>query len=288
MKISIAVGALTFYPLAVALRMAQAGDADGVEILMSNALLRRGPDSVQELAHVTGIPILSIHAPLRWVRNDLQRQISDARDTIAFAAELPGSPSVVLHHPAPEDADGAALQYWLASVDEARRPHTRSGLRVAVENRPDNHDGSSRSPLDDPAALRSVVGEWGLDVTFDIAHAASRNVGIVKGLDAVMPRLINVHLSDARPGRSRSGGLLNGLLRDHHLPGDGELPLAAVFDLLDRRGYHGLLTIEPSPYSLRAWLPPHAQRRMNAAVVHTRELVAAASARVRQSRPSLG
>jgi sugar phosphate isomerase/epimerase len=97
-----------------------------------------------------------------------------------------------------------------------------------------------------------------------------------------------VHLSDARPGRTRSGGLLNGLLRDHHLPGDGELPLAAVFDLLERRSYHGLLTIEPSPYSLRAWLPPHAQRRMTAAVASTRELMAAASARVRQSRPSLG
>ena len=288
MKISIAVGALTFYPLATALRMARASRADGVELLLSNALLRRGPDAVQELAHSIGIPILSIHAPLRWMRNDLRRQVADARDTIAFAAALPGTPSVVLHHPAPEDADGAALQFWLASVDEERRPHMRTGLRVSVENRPENHDGSARSPLDEPMALRSIVSEWGLDVTFDIAHAASRNVGIVKGLDAVFPRLINVHVSDARPDRARRGGLLNGLLRDHHLPGDGELPLTAVFDVLDRRGYQGLVTIEPSPYSLRAWLPPHAQRRMTAAVASTHELVTSASGRVRQSRPSLG
>lgn len=288
MKISIALGALTFYPLRAGLRVAGASGADGVELLLDNALLRRGPDRTSTLADAAGLPILSIHAPLRWLRNDLARQVSDAEATIRFAGNLPGPPYVVLHHPGAEHTADGGLQRWLAAIDAARRPFLAAGLRVSIENRPENHDGAAPSPLDDPLTLRSVAAEWGLDITFDIAHAASRNVGVVKALDALLPRVINVHLSDAKPDRAFSGGLLNGLLRDHHLPGAGELPLASVFDLLERRGYRELLTVELSPYSLRAWLPPSARRRMSTSVADTRQLVATASARTHRSRPSVG
>lgn len=288
MQISIAVGALTFYPLRTGLRLAHASGADGVELLLSNALLRAGPERARASASMTGIPILSVHAPLRWLRNDLQQQIEDAETTIAFAARLPGPPCVVLHHPGAEHGDADGLQRWLAAVASARQPFVGAGLSVSIENRPENHDGAAAIALDNPLMLRSVAAEWDLDVTFDIAHAASRNIGVVKALDALLPRVVNIHLSDARPERAYNGGLLNGLLRDHHLPGDGDLALAAVFDLLERRGYQGPLTIELSPLSLRAWFPPSARQRLVTSVHDTRQLMTAAAARTRRSRPSVG
>jgi sugar phosphate isomerase/epimerase len=288
MKISVALGALTFYPLRAGLRVAGASGADGVELLLDNALLRRGPERTSALADAAGLPVLSVHAPLRWMRNDLARQVADAETVIRFAGGLPGPPHVILHHPGAEHTSDGGLQRWLAAVDAARRPFAADGLRVSIENRPENHDGAAPSPLDDPLTLRSVAAEWGLDITFDIAHAASRNVGVIKALDALLPRVVNIHLSDALPERAYSGGLLNGLLRDHHLPGVGELPLPAVFDLLERRGYRELLTIELSPLSLHAWYPPSARRRVAASVSETRQLMAMASARVRRSRPSVG
>jgi sugar phosphate isomerase/epimerase len=76
----------------------------------------------------------------------------------------------------------------------------------------------------------------------------------VGAIDSVAPRLANVHISDAREKRYR-GGILNGLFRDHLAPGAGDVDLSAIADRLHHHGYTGLVTLELSPVSLRAYWP---------------------------------
>jgi sugar phosphate isomerase/epimerase len=270
MRISVAVGALPGYPLKTTLAMASEARADGVELLPSAGLSRRDPAPVQRAADDAGVRVLSVHAVLRFRAIDLATKTEDDTASIRFAAGLRDCEVVVLHPPLTGPRPSSDLNRWLNAIVAERDAH-RPELRLAIENRAENHDGIEPQLLDDLAVMRSIAGEWGIDVTLDLAHAASRGTHISDALDIAFPKLANLHLSDARPGTAR-GGIRNGLYRDHLLPGDGYLPIDSVLQRLTSTGYDGLVTIELSPVSLHAWWPPAARNRMRDAVETVRSL----------------
>jgi sugar phosphate isomerase/epimerase len=219
----------------------------------------------------SGVPVLSVHAALRYRPVSLRQKIEDDRASIRFAGAINGSNVLVLHPPLTGPTLSADLNHWLAAVTD-ERGRVNPALRLAIENRGENWDGVGPQLFDDLHRMRSVASEWGLDITFDLAHAASFDIDLLEAVDAVAPRLANVHLSDALDRRLR-GGIRNGLLRDHRIPGTGRLPIGAVIERLREHGYRGPLTIELSPMSLRAWWPASAGRALRQAVVAVSDAV---------------
>jgi sugar phosphate isomerase/epimerase len=65
MRISVAAGAFSWYPLNRALRLVSTAGADGVELMASRRLLRAGVDCVDQIATDAGVAVLSVHSLLR-------------------------------------------------------------------------------------------------------------------------------------------------------------------------------------------------------------------------------
>jgi sugar phosphate isomerase/epimerase len=169
------------------------------------------------------------------------------------------------------------LNYWLNEISLSRVHSANPQLALSIENRGENHDGTESHYLDHLLRLRRLVGEWELSITLDVAHAASLGLDVCDSIEDVLPRLANVHLSDALD-RSRRGGILNGLFRDHQLPGHGYLPIDDALATLTRAGYAGLLTLELSPASLHSYWPRKAKKLLKSAVEDVRARLSAAAA----------
>lgn len=277
MQLSIAVGALTFYPLDTTLAIARDAGVDRVEVLLSRRMLSDGGQAVAARANRAGLSIATVHAILALRRESLDQKIASDVASIRAAAAIDGCRSIVLHTPLSEAGQAAPVQRWLDAVVETRE-RTRPNLDLALENRAENWDATPAQWLDDLARLSAVASEWGARVCLDLAHAASFDLDVADAIVTATPNLVNVHLSDVRPRRFR-GGLLNGLFRDHALPGDGVLAIDAALETLAYVGYTGPLTLELSPVSLRAWLPGAPRRRLRAAVSNLREQIEALPAR---------
>lgn len=264
MLVSVAIGALPGYPIQSAMALVRNAGADGVEVMLSPRSAQTSGARVALVSEQVGIPVLSVHAALRLRHVGLTVKTQDDLASLRFAGGVPTCRVLVLHPPLTGPRPSADLERWLDAVVNERE-RTSPSLRLALENRAENHDGTPPQFLDDLERLRTIAGEWGVDVTLDLAHAASFGVDLVEAVQVVLPRLANVHLSDAFE-RSLRGGLRNGLFRDHRVPGTGILPLAAVLDRLSGNEYKGLVTLELSPVSLRAWWPGRAARLLRTAV----------------------
>jgi sugar phosphate isomerase/epimerase len=233
--------------------------------MLTSSTLRRGATYYADLATNLEIPVRSVHAPLRWRSTTVQQEIDDARRSIAFAAEIPTCDAVVVHLPHSHEQDRGRLRTWLEALRDIWEAEGRNDLQFSLENRPDNHDGTPPQPLDDIDLLRRVASEWDFGITFDVAHAVSMGLDPIVSLRRNLAHVTNIHISDAA-NRSFKGGLLNGLFRDHQLPGRGMLPITEIINMLARERYQGLVTIELNPLTLASWCPPLALRRMRHAV----------------------
>lgn len=265
MIVSVACGALPAYPAHVSFRLARRAGAQGVELMLTASVLRRGGNHYASIATDLGIPIRSVHAPLRWRNASLQQEIDDAHRSIAFASEIPTCDAVVIHLPLADEHDQTRLRTWLEALHDVWEADGREDLQFSLENRPENNDGMPAQPLDDIDLLRRVASEWDFGITFDIAHAVSMGLDPIVSLRRNLAQVTNIHLSGAAH-RSFRGGLLNGLFRDHQLPGKGVFPITEIINMLARERYRGLVTIELNPLTLAAWCPPLTLRRLRTSV----------------------
>ena len=265
MIVSVASGALPAYPASVSFRLAKRAGASAVELMLTAGALRRGGRHYDSLATELGIDVRSVHTPLRWRKTSIQQEIDDARRSIAFASEIPSCQVVVVHIPLEHDQDENKLRTWLEALHGVWKSEGREDLHFALENRPENNDGLPPQPLDDIDLLRRVASEWDFGITFDVAHAVSMGLDPIVSLRRNLGHVTNIHISDAAD-RNFRGGLLNGLFRDHQLPGRGILPMTEIVSMLAREQYQGLVTIELNPLTLAAWCPPLTLRRLRKAV----------------------
>lgn len=269
MLLSVAAGALPLYPLRTTLHLARRAGADGVELMLGRRLLHRTAEEIQHVAGEAGTCILSAHAFLSFREKSIRQKIERDTASIRLAGALPSCESIVLHPPLTGPRVSSDFNRWLNAISEERE-RVRPSLTLALENRVENFDGVEPQWVDDLTRLRSLAGEWGMHICLDIAHAASFEIDVRDAIEAVLPRLANVHLSDTHDRRFRNG-VMNGLFRDHAVPGTGRLPIENVIHLLDRRGYRGPLTIELNPLSLQAYLPGAPCRILRSTVSDLRE-----------------
>lgn len=269
MQLSIAVGAMTFYPLDTTLAIARDAGARYVELLLTRRMCANGGGRLEERARAAGVTVITAHAVLAFRPQPLAAKIASDVASIETAAKIESCGAIVLHPPSTENGTASDVVRWLDAIAEARE-RARPILDLAIENPALNWDGLPTQWLESVETLSAVAGEWHIRVCLDLAHAASFGLHLVRTIDSLAPRLANVHLSDANQRRFR-GGLLNGLFRDHALPGSGTLPLDDALAALIARDYRGPLTLEFSPASLQAWLPGAPRRRLSTAVGDVRQ-----------------
>lgn len=226
-------------------------EVDGLELMLTPGLLKRGLAAVQSLEDAYSMPVRSVHTLMRLRQSSPERAAEDIIASARFAGELDHCSVLVVHAPDTRGLHTAEARAWIGAIELVREISEDARFRVAIENTGRQAAGAASSFLDHPERLRWLAAEWGLGITFDTAHAASREWDIVATAARLRAHLENIHLSDYGHRTYRSG-LANALLRDHQLPGSGTLPLDSLIQSLAGSAYEGLVTLELSPIALGA------------------------------------
>jgi sugar phosphate isomerase/epimerase len=261
MEFIFSTGALPGYPITRCFEVARAAGADGVELLLTPRLRDLDPDWVRALEHEHRVAVRSVHTILRLRATSPERVRDDILASARLASALPRCATLVVHTPEVHSLHEPAAQEWFRAIGSAVETAASSHFRVAIENSGKMTRSAPTWALDHPHRLRWLAQEWDLSLTFDTAHAASRGWDVAEAVELLLPRVENVHLSDTSPGSFRFG-MLNALLRDHQLPGRGELPLGTLLAHLRQLEYGGLVTLELSPTAIRAWWRPAVVRTL--------------------------
>ena len=239
MRLSFSTGTFYLRSLDYSLRLARDLGFDGVELAMGPEALYLGAAPLLRAIDSAGLPVLSVHPPFlrmpgwpRWSTHRLPRVMRLARE---LGAELG-----VTHTMLFRDPDSPRNAHFSQAIRLGRQA---GGGQVAltIEN---NQRNRRKRPtyLDHLDRMVNYARTRDCGVTFDTCHAGANREDILLDYDLVRPLLRNVHLSDVvwRKGKPRT----------HVIPGDGELPLRALVELLARDGYDGLVTLELHPREL--------------------------------------
>jgi sugar phosphate isomerase/epimerase len=274
-RISLSTGSLMGYPLDRILAMAAGLGLDGVEVMLTDALLAAGPAPLLGLSERAALPILSVHFPIFGRRDEADRHAAYER-TAAFAAALPSCEAVVVHTSLAPTLHAADGQAYLQALRRAQGTLRGTRVRLAVENRGVPSPPPRKLHLDDLTHLRHFVEEWDLALTYDVGHAADWGLDILQALETLGPRVRNIHLSDSRsPSWFNSSAPLHSHLRDHQPLGHGCLPLEALLRRLVAQPYDGLVTLELSPIALHLPWPWRMRERLAESVQRCRAALAA-------------
>lgn len=251
MHVTFSTGSLSGYPLGTIFGIARSVGADGVELMLTPRLLRRNPETVVQIERESGMPVRSVHSVMRLSEVPAAEAARDIIQSARFAAHFSGCRALVVHTPRSHSLHTSDTRQWLQGLEAALRITEESPITIAVENSGRMSGRDVPSFFDHPDRLRWLAQEWGVGITFDTSHAASRQWDLPSSLEKLLPHVVNVHLSDYG-ARSYRLALANAFLRDHQLPGRGTLPLAELMRGLTVRGYSGLVTLELSPLALGA------------------------------------
>lgn len=271
MDILLSTGSLAPRSLTIAAKIARDAGADGLELLLNNALLASGPEQAARAATAHAMPIRSVHPPIRLIGAEHYVH-EDMIAAAAFARGLADCRTLVMHA-----IGGAGLhtergRAFLDTVTTVGETLGQSGVRLSIENRGTVQPKPKLDFLDKLPNLYRVCEEWDLGIVLDTSHAASYGLNIVAALDVVGGSLTNIHLSDRRAeSPAWISSVWNSLAREHQLPGTGALPLGAFLRKLRSRQYRGAVTLELSPLALASWSTAHATERLRAAVAFVRE-----------------
>jgi sugar phosphate isomerase/epimerase len=249
------------YPLSWIFGAARRAGFEGIELVVSPEAIRRGGQAVRRLAEAAEVEILSVHPSVVPLPGWQERR-DGIGPTVRLAQEV-GAGLVVMHTPrlkSLEEGDGLAfhrrIETWQARL-------AGGGLRLAMENkaiRGEQERHYALTPLD---RLRAFADRHDLCLVLDTAHAGTAGEDLVEARRVFDNRLCNVHLSDLG-GRFPLAGfsLADRFLGEHRFPGNGEMPLSDLLADLKSNGYAGPVTLEVSPWAVRAWWPPAVRRRL--------------------------
>lgn len=225
---------------------------DGAEIMMDERWDTHQEDYLRDLVERHGVPILTLHPPLRegaWGLGPAETLVRVAR--LASRMEVP----VVVAHPPPP---GRPLERWKAGpLREARE----QGVVVAVENMPQNQAGGILRVRCRSCCLPEHLADVG-EITLDTSHAGASKVDVLRAHSVLAAQLRHVHLSDSNLEVGRD---------EHRLPGKGKLPLKPLLAALAANGYTGAVSLELKPWPLGTPDPEAILARMRAALQFTRD-----------------
>jgi len=252
MQLSLSTGCLYLLPLRTACSRAAEAGFDAIELVMAPEAWLRGATWAQRVADDHGLAIATVHQSIlgRSPEGDGPRRAIDAA---RFAREL-GVPTVVIHGTFAHAWDDDKAIEWLAALDEAQDILAGSSTRLALENHGLRVPSDGQGVLAGIEHLLAFCRARDLDITFDTCHAGSFGLNLTEALDAVAPRLADVHLCDIVPcTRGPRSATWRYSASQHRIPGQGDLDLAAFLVQLGQRDYGGPVTVEVTPFALRVW-----------------------------------
>ena len=264
MKLSLSTASLYVYPLSLTFRIAEEVGFDGVELVVNPEVLLRGADRVRRLASRHGLTIYSVHPPLGPTGG--RHDNSNPSSRVAKISRDLGCSLMVAHVPRTETRDSVLWNQYLTSLEQALSILDGSNTRVALENRAPSDDGRT-FVLSDLRDLRAFADEYDLPIVLDTTHTVGTGHSVLEAYEIVAERLRNVHLSDwRRPPRPLAHPRFNDLVKQHQMPGSGEVPLGSFVTRLAQDEYDGLITSEVSPFALKAWSPKRARSNLRRCV----------------------
>ena len=243
--------------------------ADGVELLLTPRSHHVDPDYVRQIEERFEVPVRSVHTILRLRRAAPEVLARDIIDSARFASRFPRCKALVVHSPEVQSLHDPAARIWFDAVSTAVDISDRSGFEIAIENSGRSTTKTPTWAFDHPHRLLWLTEEWDLQITYDTAHAASRNWELLDTLRAFLPRIANIHLSDVADRQYRFG-LWNAMRRDHQIPGHGILPIDDILLKLAQTQYDGLVTLELSPVAVHAWWRPSSLKLISEALSRCR------------------
>ena len=271
MKLLLSTGAFPGFSIENSMSLARDVGADGVELMLTPRLSRIEPDYVRTLEDRFAMPVRSVHTTLRLRRTSPEVLARDIVQSARLASHFLECDVLVVHTPHVQSLHEHAGHVWFDAVNSAVEVSSGAQFAVAIENSGRSTANTPTWAFDHPHRLLWLTEEWDLRITYDTAHAASRNWELLDTMRTLLPRIANIHLSDVITTHNSRFGLVNALTRDHQLPGQGTLPLDELIARLAHAQFEGVVTLELSPLAVRAWWRRTAVRRISEALVRCRE-----------------
>jgi sugar phosphate isomerase/epimerase len=163
------------------------------------------------------------------------RNVEDAARHAELAARL-GSPLVrVFPNEVPAGSDAAATRDRIVSALRDVSARAPSGVAIGLETHGDFATGVSAAEIVD------LVDRANVGIVWDAANTFMAGEAIPESASAVSPRLLHVHLKDARPSSDERKW-------QPVLAGRGLVPFAEVIAALERIGYGGYVSFEWEKY----------------------------------------
>lgn len=279
-RVSLSTGSLFGYSLDRIFGVAAGLGLDGVEVMLTERQVTAGPAALQALIDRHGVPVLSLHFP-PFGHRSLTDLLAAYERTAELAAALPTCEAVVIHTSLAPTMHDHVAQTYLQSLARCQRRLRGATARLTIENRGVTTIPARPAYLDDLVNLRRLAEEWDVGLTYDVGHAASWGLDIIRAWEALGPRVDNIHLSNSHArGWPASLPLLRGHLRDHQPLDAGVLPIDDFLQALATARNTDLLTLEISPIALHLPWPWQARARLAASVTRCRAALASMPRRV--------
>ncbi|MBI4495233.1 MAG: sugar phosphate isomerase/epimerase [Chloroflexi bacterium] len=247
--IALSSGSLYTYGLARFFELARAAEAEAVEVIVDYRWDTRQAEYLLRLRDEHGLPIVALHAPFCPVRGMATDYLGCVRAAVRLAERV-GAQVVVVH---PEWAEQRTLAARLRRALAELQANT--SVTLAVENMP--YQRLVKHPRYPTCTVERLAGFP--SVALDTAHCGTADLDLLAAYRALAGRVRHVHLSDFRDGR------------EHLLPGDGALPLAAFLGALAEDGYQGIITLELCPSAMHAGKDAAVLARFRRALAFCRE-----------------
>ncbi len=268
-KLILSTGAFPGFSVESIFSLTRDSGADGVELMLTPRSVHVDTDYVRRIEDRYDLPVRSVHTILRLRGAASDVLARDIIDSARIASRFSKCRALVVHTPQVQSLHDPDARRWFDAVATAVDISERSGFAVAIENSGRSNAKTPTWAFDHPHRLLWLTEEWDLQITYDTAHAASRNWELLDTLRAFLPRIANIHLSDVAARQSRFG-LVNAMRRDHQIPGHGILPLDDILLKLAQTQYDGLITLELSPIAVHAWWRPTSIKLIGDAVTRCR------------------
>lgn len=201
--------------------------------LIEPDLPRSEQDRVGRLLLESGIGLVAVDSSIRLVSEHPEAEVESALRSFLELVAGWSAPLVRVFGGSPPAgmSNEEAVARAARLLERAARHGARLGVRVGLET----HDSFSAAAVVARALARAPSPEIG--VIWDLLHTHRMGEAPVEVWDLVGPRLLSVHIKDARRAVNGTGWELVPL-------GEGEVPVHESLAVLRRGGYKGWLVVE--------------------------------------------
>lgn len=206
----------------------------GVELMIAPGKDIKDIGHIKNLIQKYQIPVTSVHAPTLilctfvWGMHPGQK----LNRSVEFAEEV-GATSVVVHPPFKRTA------YSSSFLEHVNQLNKDSFVDIAVENMfPWAVKNQSREMYGPSWEETSETVDH---LTFDFSHASLSGMDVLDFFKKYHSKVRIIHLTDGKI-RTKSKG--DSIADEHLLPGQGDMPIREVYELLNAQGWKGETVLE--------------------------------------------